>query len=291
MIHAGRVGIVATILAIVGCASTPNTTAQQDYTYEMGRRCETPTTKLERVAPDGKYWIQARGDAGVASTEYPRFFACMKEQFQAYPFLEWARAQGRQVSQPPRGVGTGSVVSSPTGPITVPIWKVGDEWQYAHKSPTDSGSYVWSVNRVESVDGVDHYVIRTGNREIFYRVSDLAASLERVDGVVVMRDTPSRIVYAWPLEIGKTWEQSNRQERPVDRTTLNRNSVWTVEGEETTTVVAGTFRTVRISWRNKNTGALFYEMWYSPEVKQWVKIREVLSNGQRERELMSFKLK
>jgi len=182
-------------------------------------------------------------------------------------------------------------VGSSLGPIAVPAWKVGDEWQFAYKSPTDSGTYVWSVNRVESLDGVGHYVIRTSTREILYRVSDLAPSLERVDGVVVLRDTPPRMAYSWPLEVGKTWEQSNRQERPVDRTTLDRNSVWTVEAEETITVLAGTFQTARISWRNKNTGALLYEMWYAPEVKQWVKIREVLSNGQRERELMSYKLK
>ena len=119
----------------------------------------------------------------------------------------------------------------------------------------------------------------------------MAASLERVDGAIVLRDTPSRHSYVWPLTVGKTWEQSNRQERPVDRTTLDRNSIWTVEAEETITVLAGTFRTMKISWKNKNTGGLNYEMWFAPDVKQWVKIREILSNGQRERELVSFKLK
>src|SRR5262245_20279893 len=204
MMQMARAGVASAVLAVLGCASTSNTTAQQDYTYEMGRQCETPTTKLERVAPDGKYWIQARGDAGVASTEYPRFFACMKEQFQAQPFLEWARARGRQVAQSSRVDPTGSTASSPLGSIAVPVWKVGDEWQFAYKSPTDSGTYVWAVNRVESLEGVGYYVIRTGNREILYRVSDLAPSLERVDGVVVMRDTPPRMAYLWPLEVGKT---------------------------------------------------------------------------------------
>jgi len=138
---------------------------------------------------------------------------------------------------------------------------------------------------------VPHYVIKVGTREIFYRVSDLAASIERVNGVVVRRDTPSRLVYTWPLTVGKSWEQSNRDERPVDRQTTDRNSLWTVEADETVTVLAGTFRTIKITWRNKNTGALLYEMWYAPDVKQWVKIREILSNGQRERELIAFKLK
>lgn len=56
-------------------------------------------------------------------------------------------------------------------------------------------------------------------------------------------------------------------------------------------VPAGTFRALKIVWRNRNTNAVLYEVWYVPAVKQWVKLREVLSNGVRERELESFKLK
>lgn len=245
-----------------------------------------------RVAPDGRYWIQARGDAGVASTEYPKFFACMRDQVKAYPFLDWVKAQKREASPPPVAVGsTAAVASAPSGPATTPVWQVGDEWQYAYKGPSDSGSFVWSVNRIESVDGVPHYVIRAGTREIFYRISDLPTGFERVDGVVVSRDTPPRLSFAWPLAVGKTWEQRYRQERPVDRSTTDRDCLYTVDAEETVTVPAGTFRTLKIIWRNKNTNALFYEMWYAPDVKQWVKIREVLSNGIRERELIAFKLK
>ena len=147
------------------------------------------------------------------------------------------------------------------------------------------------MNRLEMIDGVQHYVIQTGSREILYRVSDLASTLERVDGVVVLRETPPRLLYEWPLTVGKSWEQSHRQERPVDRTTSDRNSLMTVDAEETVTVLAGTFRALKITWKNKNTGAVIYEIWYAPDVKQWVKIREILSSGQRERELASFKLK
>jgi hypothetical protein len=149
---------------------------------------------------------------------------------------------------------------------------------------------VWSVNRIETLDGVAHYVIKAGIREICDRVSDLATSLERVDGVVVIRNRPPSLSYAWPLSVGKTWEEAYRQERPVDRQTTDLHTLWTVEADETVTVPAGTFRTLKIASRNKNTTALLYEMWYAPETKQWVKIREVLSNGTRERELISFKL-
>jgi hypothetical protein len=215
----------------------------------------------------------------------------MNGQFKATPYLDWLKA--RQASAP----ATSGVVpptegsAALSGPTPVPVWKVGDEWQYAYKSPSDSGSYVWSVNRLEMLDGVQHYVIKTGTREIFYRVSDLASSLERVDGVVVMRHTPSRASYSWPLTPGKRWEQDSRDERPADRQITNRNSLWIVGAEETVAVPAGTFRTLKIEWRNRNTNVLLYEMWYAPAAKQWVKIREVLANGIREREMIEFRLR
>jgi hypothetical protein len=65
----------------------------------------------------------------------------------------------------------------------------------------------------------------------------------------------------------------------------------TVEGEETVTVPAGTFKTFKIVCRNKKTGTIRYEMSYSPEIGQWVKLREHLDSGQRVSELMAFKLR
>jgi len=186
---------------------------------------------------------------------------------------------------------TSDFASAPSGPVMAPVWQVGDEWQYAYKSPTASGTFVWSVNRIESVDGVPHYVTKSGTQEIFSRVSDLAASLVRVDGVVVQRQNPSQLVYAWPLAVGKSWEQSYVLERPVDRQTTNYDILNTVDAEETITVPAGTFRTLKIVGRNRNTSTLVYEKWYAPDVKSYVRDRYVLSNGIEERELLAFKLK
>jgi TonB family protein len=186
---------------------------------------------------------------------------------------------------------TPAASTAPLGPVMAPVWQVGDEWQYSYRGPSDSGTYVWSVNRIESLDGIPHYVIKSGTREILYRVSDLAFSLERVDGVVVTRERPSRLSYFWPLTAGKLWEQSAVREAPVDRQTISHDSLYTVDAEETITVPAGTFRTLKIVRRNKHTSALITEYWYAPDVKQSVKIREVLSNGVRERELLAFKVK
>ena len=278
--------IVSAFLA--GCASL-RTTPQQEYTLASFRHCEQSGTRgqilLNRVDPDGRYWYSYWG-----AFDQRTFLDCMAQYRREHPFLDWAKAlpgvrpAALSVSPTP---GVGSEIP-PIG--NAPTWRVGDEWQYGYKSPSDSGMYVWSVDRIEIFEGTEHYVIRGGTREIFYRASDFASTIERVEGVIVLRHTPSRMNFAWPLALGKTWEQSYREERPVDRSTTNRDSIWKVEGEETVTVLAGTFRTLKVTHRNKNTGALVYEMWLAPEVKQWVKIREVLTAGIRERELISFKL-
>jgi hypothetical protein len=296
------VGIVAAgvhhPLLVVGCASFKNT-PQQDATHARFAECRAETNsnaRLQQVYPDGGFtWLKGSDtyDNGMKD--------CMVRKGQKFAWVITPTGatgassdKSMSIAQPPRGstnsptpVTTGAL----SGPIALPVWHVGDEWQYAYKSPSDSGTYVWVVNRVETLDGVEHYVVKGGTRELFYRVSDLASSFERVDGVVVNRNTPPRLSYVWPLTVGKVWDQDFQNELPVDRQTTTRNSTWTVAAEETVTVPAGTFRTLKITWRNRNTSALLYEMWYAPDVKQWVKIREVLTNGVRDRELVSFKLK
>jgi len=179
----------------------------------------------------------------------------------------------------------------PADATNAPVWRPGDEWAYRYDSPTGNGTYVWSVDREEAVDGVPHYVIKTGTREIFYRKSDFASSRETVDGVIVMKHIPSRLNYIWPMHVGQTWDQTILEERAKDRQTDERVDTIRVEAEETVTVPAGTFKTLKIVRRNKKTGAIRYEQWYSLQLKQWVKIRENLDSGLRTRELIAFKLR
>jgi hypothetical protein len=283
---------LAALVALLGACASMRGTPQQDYVWEMGRVCdgEVFEFKMERVEADGRYWIKPiPNSTGGAKTQY---FECMNAQFKAHPYLDWLKAQQKDALPLPVAAGTSSgVATAAPSPIDAPVWEVGDEWQYAYKTPSDSGTYVWAVIRLETLDGVPHYVIKSGTREIFYRVSDLASSIERVNGTLVVKHTPPVQSYAWPLAVGKTWEQTDHAERPLDRQTTDRNTVWTVEAEETVTVPAGTFRTVKIVWRNKNTGSVYYEMWYAAAAKQWVKIREAVTGGFRERELVSYKLK
>src|SRR2546425_11530153 len=66
--------------------------------------------------------------------------------------------------------------------------------------------------------------------------------------------------------------------------------IMTVEAREPITVPAGTFQAFNAVCRNKKTGAPRYSAWYSPEVKQLVKLQENLDTGTRVRELIAFNL-
>jgi hypothetical protein len=147
------------------------------------------------------------------------------------------------------------------------------------------------VDREEIVDGVPQYVVKSGTREIFYRKSDFALTRETVEGAIVLKSVPPRLHYMWPMTVGQAWEQTVQEERPMARQTAERVDVVTVEAEETVTVPAGTFKTLKVVCRNKKTGTTRYEAWYSLELKQVVKLRENLEAGLRVRELIAFKLR
>ncbi len=270
---------------VTACAQTGNT-LKQDLTYAAWDKCQAEgripsQVQLTRVELDGRYWIQgATGSFGFGDT-----FKCMNEQF-----AKMAQGPPPGLSARPASAQAAAVVDRSSS-IPAPQWRVGDEWAYGYDGPTGKGTYVWSVDREEAIDGVAHYVIKTGTREIFYRKPDIALTRETVDGSAVLIVTPSRLQYAWPLEIGKNWEQAFHEERPVARQTTERVDAVIVEAEETVTVPAGTFKTLRIVYRNKNTGAIRYEAWYAPELKQVVRLRERLASGLRTRELIAYKLR
>lgn len=283
-----RVALVVLAIAFQqACARTGNTLAQ-DLAWDRWQKCSSVGgVRLTRIDPDGQVWVEySNGGAQVTAWK-----ECMQK-------AAAEQAARRVVAAPPPAPGAPAPreaakqqAAVQASSLASPGWNVGDEWAYRYESPTGTGTYVWSVDREEAIDGVRHYVIKTGTREIFYRKSDLATTKETVDGSVVLLVTPSRLQYVWRLEVGKTWEQAFREERPVARQTTERVDVVTVEAEETVTVPAGTFKTLKIVYRVKGTGAMRYEAWYAPELRQLVQLRERLESGLRTRELIAYKLR
>ncbi len=269
---------VAALLLLTGCASMQNTVAQE-LAWERWKRCNNVRgITLKDIKPDGQIWVwQADGGEVTAWRACDRAVAA-------------EQAKGTKTSIPTSTLAAASPQLA-NGLSEPPVWKPGDEWAYRSESPAGTGTFVWSVDREEALDGVSHYVIKSGTRELFYRKSDLALSRETVDGVVVLKNTPARFYYVWPMQVGQTWDQTTLEERPTDRQTNERIDTVTVESEEVVTVPAGTFNTFKLVYKNKRTGALRYEAWYSLELKQLVKSRENLASGLRVRKLIAFKLR
>jgi hypothetical protein len=199
----------------------------------------------------------------------------------------------------PDGPGAGPDSSSAAIPIAAPTWMPGDQWTFWWDNPRSSGTFVWSVDREEVVDGTPYYVVVSGPstaqpaREFFYQKVDLAWRMEMVNGQVESKAEPAQWRYLWPLTIGGAWEQTVTvsTERDGKSSTETRARSCQVTGEETVTVAGGVYRTMKTVCRDKATNEVSSEMWYAPEAKQWVKEWSRFPWGVQERELISVKLK
>jgi hypothetical protein len=184
------------------------------------------------------------------------------------------QAAGRSSPTPPPPVvsGTGTtppstVNTAPSPPpaplpasIAVPQWSPGEEWAFRWETPSGKGSYVWSVDRKEKVDGIEHFVVKQGNLELYYRVLDGVQTLTKQSGEVSRRYDPGWESVSFPLSVGKRWDNRYTDERVVERTTNEVVRSCLAEAEETVTVPAGTFATILISCTNGKSGQALYRL-------------------------------
>ncbi len=190
-------------------------------------------------------------------------------------------------------------VDSASTPAGLPTWTPGDRWTFWSESPRGSGTYVWSMDREQVVEGTEYYVITSGPtqrepaREFFYQKADLAWRMLKVNGRVESRAEPPQQRYVWPMAVGSTWEQSvtvTSERQGTSSTEVVARSCQ-VTGAETVTVAGGIFSTMKTVCRDKTTNQVVYEMWYAPEAKHWVKEWTRFPWGVLEREVMAVKLK
>jgi hypothetical protein len=285
----------------------PDDAPRQDLTVFGGRKVSVPFVRVRRVAVDtasvpdllvGVYDVVPSAGAidGVLGNDFLHRFRVTLDTERKLMHLTpvvTAAAPSSQ-GQPPRAEPSRSLaadVAFTTALATPPLWKPGYEWSYRWHSPQGSGTFVWSVDREEVLDGTPVYVVKSGSREALYRRSDLALYMERNQGVTETRWVPPLIRYSWPLAFGKTWEQTYTRERPVDRQTEVRTlECRASDREEHLTVPAGTFATVKATCRFMPAGTPSHELWYSPDVRNWVRENTHFSYGVRERELTSYKV-
>ena len=263
-----------------GCGSMTNT-LEQDLAYERVRKCEDVNNniRLERIDRNGRVMVTMQnGTAGLGDWQ-----ACMQRAAREQSL------QAKTTAIPPTALTVTGGSGTITGPLPAPAWVLGEQWAFRWKDDSGSGTYVTEVVREERVEDIDCYVTRTGSEESVYRKRDLALVRQLRNGDVRSVSVPARPQFDWPLSVGKTWSETVRQDNPVERSSRETRWRWEVEAQETITVTAGTFPTLKITARNESNGRTVYEMWYSPDVKWWVRLREHNRSGIRERELMGFK--
>jgi hypothetical protein len=200
-----------------------------------------------------------------------------------FPADEQARQVGGGVNPPQARI---------TGPIGLPGWNVGSEWLYRYESPSESGTFIWRVARIENLAGVPHHVVTAETREIFYRVDNRGFTKETLNGTLVREISPSSWrPMAFPLSVGASWDMKYTETRPNEPPTgIERRCV--AEKEEVVTVPAGAFATIRIVCTNTKTNAWVLTMWYSPEVHHLVRDEFPLrAGGRTRRELLMFRLR
>jgi len=225
---------------------------------------------------------QAKGNPNAQGHRSPaEEIADLKRRF---PSLDTAR--------PPAPGPVEVVPVATTAGVPAPVWKAGDQWTFWWASPAGSGTFRWTIDREESSQGEDSYVIKLGTqREFFVRRSDLAVQMEKTSGEVTVRYTPPEARYPWPLALGAEREVKGTREEIKPPKVDTRNQICRVEGEESLTVQAGTFRSSRVVCRNKPSGQPMLQLWYSPEVKNWIKEWRSVPDGVLERELISYTLR
>jgi hypothetical protein len=177
------------------------------------------------------------------------------------------------------------------GGIERRVWSLGDEWVYRWESPAGNGTLVRTVIRFETVEGVDSVVVRSGRREIFYRRTDGAHVLDKVDGGVVLRNVLPVPLITFPIRVGRPWVLDYRRERPEVRQSEDVLMDCRADAPAPVTVPAGTFAASHVTCAHHRSGAVAFEMWYAPEVGNNVKERAALSaGGSLARELTGFTL-
>jgi len=238
-------------------------------------------------------WPAARRIDGVVGGDFLRHFRVALDHDARRLTLEVRpdATAGSGAHSPPPGATPVPPDVSARDPGSAPVWAIGDRWAFRWESPRGSGTFVWTVNRVQTMDGFDCYVVTSGRREIFYRRSDLAFVGEHVDGQVEQRAVPPAVNYAWPLALGRMWEARYTAERPLEQQTDTRWLRSSVEAEETVAVPAGTFRALRIVRRHAATGAISTKTWYAPEARQFVRQQIHYDYGVQQREMTSYSVR
>lgn len=151
-----------------------------------------------------------------------------------------------------------------------PDWRTGDTWTYSDGYKTKVASV--ANDGLATLKRLDHPGFWTKRKLLFKQASKSSESVTRK---VIFRSTdPAQL---FPLALGKTVKYTREYMADVgDKEYLRvHETSWTVEGQETIEVPAGTFETWVLVWRSKSlksdwTG--YERWWYNPAIKHYVRM-------------------
>jgi hypothetical protein len=164
-----------------------------------------------------------------------------------------------------------------------PEWLAGYAWEYEVSS---GGSNRLTVQKTETYHNVAGYrVIRADGKEAFYDQSlGLVALFGR--GIVDSDYDSAFHRFDFPLYVGKRWNVSGEMRR--SRESMDLSARYEVMGYGKVKVPAGEFDAYYILGRS-DLGARINELWYSPDVKNYVKGVLYTKKGKIVEELVRFK--
>lgn len=172
----------------------------------------------------------------------------------------------------------------------VPEWKAGYQWQYLFTAPGIKGIVLNRVAREEVFEKTPSYVLAIGSNEYPHTKDNLSVLATVSRGKTVSKNDPPSTPLAWPLEAGKQWQNKFVAENAEQRRSQKIDTEVVVAAVEKVRVPAGTFAAFRLETYETQSGELFSEQWYAPEVRWFVKSKIYREEGSVEQQLLNFKL-
>ncbi|WP_243309939.1 hypothetical protein [Fundidesulfovibrio agrisoli] len=166
------------------------------------------------------------------------------------------------------------IAAMPEAPA--PQWKPGDYWEFTGHNRS---AYAIS-DRMEVASAGDEIVLRgrgdTGRQTTLAKDLSVTSTKGGMISYGVVSGKDAYLIF--PMKVGAS--QTFRHSATTPKGTQNYTMTVTVEAAEEVAVPAGTFKTFRLRVAKKNdtgwTGD--YVMWYSPEVRYFVRIYDTQGN-------------
>lgn len=194
--------------------------------------------------------------------------------------LGYITIEEAEMQDPPKFTGAASTSQAQ---IDKPVWSANSFWEYT----VNGNSTKIIVEKVDSFSGSKAYFVNNGNNiNILNDALGLLAVMQ--NNVMDSSYDPALQPFDWPLFVGKKWDSAGKMIRNGGAIDLSTHHE--VKGYGKVKVPAGEFDAFYILSRS-DYGARITELWYSPEIKYYVKGVTYTNSGKSVEELNSYQLK